>query len=342
MPKTIKNVFLSKLTFEKMLSAHIRASKGKKTKKEVIIFEMELETNLIRIMDEIKNNTYKFGEYREFVIHEPKERIIKSLPYRDRIVHQWYVEEFIKPYFMKRFINDTYACLDNRGTHKSVICVQNQLRNATKLYGENYYILKTDIKKYFYSIDKEILLKILSSKIKDKKLLEFSKKILDDGNEVGIPIGNYTSQFFANIYLNELDHYVKDELKIKFYTRYMDDQIFILKTKAEAKEVLNLVSTFVSAHLNLLLNHKSRYYPNKLGVDFCGYIIYPTHILLRKLFKKKVKKSIKQWIYLKNNNIFYDKKFLLSYNSFLGHASHSNSYNYVNKIEIILYNNNLK
>ena len=122
----------------------------------------------------------------------------------------------------------------------------------------------------------------------------------------------------------------------------MDDQIFILKTKAEAKEVLNLVSTFVSAHLNLLLNHKSRYYPNKLGVDFCGYIIYPTHILLRKRFKKKVKKSIKQWIYLKNNNIFYDKKFLLSYNSCLGHASHSNSYNYVNKIEIILYNNNLK
>ena len=342
MPKTIKNIFLTKLTFEKMLSAHIRASKGKKTKKEVILFEMNLETNLIRIIDEIKNGTYKFGEYREFIIYEPKERIIKSLHYRDRIVHQWYVEEFIKPYFYKRFIKDTYACLDERGTHNAVINVQNQMRNASSVYGNDYYILKTDIKKYFYSIDKEILLKIISSKIKDKMLLEFSKKILDDGNTLGIPIGNYTSQFFANIYLNELDHYVKENLKIKFYTRYMDDQIFLLRNKQEAALVFKLVSSFVGAHLNLKLNHKSKYYPNKLGVDFCGYIIYPTHILLRKRFKKKIKKKIKTWIYLKENNRLYVHKFLLSYNSFLGHASHSNSYNYIQKIDNILVDNNLK
>lgn len=333
MPKTIRNVFYSKLTFEKMLAAHYRASKGKRNKKEVIIFEMDLETNIIRIIDEIKNGVYKFGNYREFIIYEPKERVIKSLPYRDRIVHQWYIEEFIKPYFTKRFINDTFACLDNRGTHKAVKNVQKQLREADLIYGNKYYVLKTDIKKYFYSIDKNILLDILSKRINDKKLLEFSKIILDDGNKVGIPIGNYTSQFFANIYLNELDHYVKDELKIKFYTRYMDDQIFLIKTKKEARIVLALVDTFIQEKLNLQLNNKSKYFPKNKGVDFCGYVIYSTYILLRKRFKNKFKKNVKIWINLKKKNRFYEKKFYMSYTSFLGHASHSNSYNYINKMK---------
>ncbi len=341
MPKTIKNIFFEKLTFENMLNAHIRASKGKRLKKEVIIFEMDLESNIIRIVDEIKNGVYKFGEYREFIIYEPKERVIKSLPYRDRIVHQWYVEEFIKPYFMKRFINDTYACLDERGTHKAVYNVQMQMRKARRMYGESYYVLKTDIKKYFYSIDKNILINILSKRIKDKKLLEFSKVILDDGNDVGIPIGNYTSQFFANIYLNELDHYVKDELKVKFYTRYMDDQIFLLKDKLEAKRVLSLVRLFINDNLNLNLNEKSKYFPNYKGIDFCGYIIYDSHIILRKRFKNKFKKNIKFWAKLKREDALYDKKFLMSYNSFLGHASHANSYNYVKKIKQVIKDKNI-
>lgn len=341
MPKTIKNIFFEKLTFENMLNAHIRASKGKRLKKEVIIFEMDLESNIIRIVDEIKNGVYKFGEYREFIIYEPKERVIKSLPYRDRIVHQWYVEEFIKPYFMKRFINDTYACLDERGTHKAVYNVQMQMRKARRMYGESYYVLKTDIKKCFYSIDKNILINILSKRIKDKKLLEFSKVILDDGNDVGIPIGNYTSQFFANIYLNELDHYVKDELKVKFYTRYMDDQIFLLKDKLEAKRVLSLVRLFINDNLNLNLNEKSKYFPNYKGIDFCGYIIYDSHIILRKRFKNKFKKNIRFWAKLKREDALYDKKFLMSYNSFLGHASHANSYNYVKKIKQVMKDKNI-
>lgn len=315
-----------------MLNAHERASKGKKNKSEVIIFEMDLETNIVRIIDEIRNGTYQFGEYREFIIYEPKERIIKSLPYRDRIVHQWYIEEFIKPYYMKRFINDTYACLDNRGTHKAVLNVQNQLKKAKNEYGNNFYVLKTDVKKYFYSIDKTILLNILSKKIKDKKLIEFTEIILDDGNDLGIPIGNYTSQFFANIYLNELDHYVKDVLKIKFYTRYMDDQIFLLKDKEEAKRILELVKTFIESELNLSLNCKSKYFPRYKGIDFCGYVIFDTYILLRKRFKNKFNRNIKLWKKLKENNRLYETRFLLSYNSFLGHASHSDSYNYIKKI----------
>ncbi len=331
MSKTIKKCFYEKLTFEKILKAHERASYGKYKKKEVILFEMNLETNIIKIINEVKNGTYKFGEYREFIVYEPKKRLIKSLPYRDRIVHQWYIEEFIKPYFYKRFINDTYACLDDRGTHKAVLKLQKQMRIMKYKYG-SYYVLKCDIKKYFYSIDKEILFNILKKHIKDKKLLEFSKLILNDGQEKGIPIGNFTSQYFANIYLNELDHYIKEKLKIKCYIRYMDDFIILLPSKDKARLVLKLISNFLNTNLNLSLNNKSNYFPNRLGIDFCGYHIYETHILLRKRFKKKLKKNIKVWCKLKLTNKFLYKKFLLAFNSFKGHASHSNSYNFMKKI----------
>ena len=173
MSKTIKNSFYNKITFEKLLAAHKRASFGKKSKKEVILFEIDLETNIIRMMEELKNGTYQFGKYREFKVYEPKERIIRSLPYRDRIIHQWYIEEFIKPYFCRRFINDTYACLEEKGTHRAVKSIQQKMRFMKRRYPK-YYVLKCDIKKYFYTIDKSILFNILKKKIKDVKLLEFS------------------------------------------------------------------------------------------------------------------------------------------------------------------------
>ena len=335
MSKTIKNKFTSSLTFEKLLEAHFRASAGKKHKKEVIIFEIDLETNIIKMMNEIKDGTYQFGNYREFKVYEPKERIIRSLPYRDRVVHQWYVEEFIKPYFCKRFISDTYACLDNKGTHRAVLKIQQMMRLMKQKYGK-YYILKCDVKKFFYSIDKSILLSILERKIKDKKLLEFSKKILNDNEKVGIPIGNYTSQYYANIYLNELDHYIKEVLRVKYYIRYMDDFILLLKDKNEAKRMYSIIEKFLNTNLNLTLNSKSRYFPNHFGIDICGYRIYETHILLRKRFKKKLNKNIKVWFKLKNQNKFYLQKFYKTINSYQGHASHCNSYHYMNKITEII------
>lgn len=220
MSKTLKNCFYKNLTFEKMLAAHKRAKKNKH-KKEIILYEMDLETNLTNLIDDIKNFKYKIGNYKEFKVYEPKMRIIKSLPYRDRIVHQWYIEEFIKPFFGKRFIYDTYACLDNKGSHKAMKRVQKFMRQM-KYTNSEYYIIKCDIKKYFYNIDRKILFKILTKYISDKKLLNFTNVLLENEDIIGIPIGNYTSQFFANIYLSELDHYIKEKLQIKYYVRYMD------------------------------------------------------------------------------------------------------------------------
>lgn len=191
MPKKIRNVFYKNLTFQKFVEAHNRAKKNKMFKNEVLTFDLNLESNIITIIRSIKNNTYKVGQYHSFTVYEPKERIIQSLPYRDRVVHQWYVEEFIKPYIMPKFINTSFACLPNKGTHKAVDSVQEMMRKYSKNYPD-YYILKCDIKKYFNSIDSIVLFDILKNYIEDKALLKFTSKILFDNRpfdtNIGIPI----------------------------------------------------------------------------------------------------------------------------------------------------------
>ena len=330
MSSTIKNCFYEKLTFEKMYNAHLRAKKGKCSKNEVIEFEINLENNIINLINSIKNETYRLGKYKTFYIYEPKVREIKSLPYIDRIVHQWYIEEFIKPYFMSRFISTTYACIDKRGTHKAVECAQKYLRLAEKLYGDNYYILKCDIKKFFYSINEDILYNIMRKYITDKKLLKFTKMLIynsGSNGKIGIPIGNYTSQYFANIYLHELDKFAKFSLRQKLYIRYMDDFIFIVESKEKAKDIKLKVEKFLKEKLNLELNDKSRYYPAKFGLNFCGFRIYQTHRLVRKSCKKRISKKVKKWNKLWEENKLDYKKMQQSFNSWLGHIKHANSYN---------------
>lgn len=190
MPHTIKKCFYEKLTFENLLSAHMRARKEKTTKAEVIRFEMNLENNITNLLNQIRNGTYKVGKYRTFYVTEPKLRMIQALPYQDRIVHQWYVEEFVKPNIVPKFIKDTYACIKDRGTHKAVDAIQHYMQIAKRNMGD-YWILKCDIRKFFYSIHPEILYKIMQRHISDKTLLLFTKHLIFDNREhepVGIPI----------------------------------------------------------------------------------------------------------------------------------------------------------
>lgn len=331
MPKTIKNMFDKKLNYIAFYNAHIRASSNKKSRSDVIKYEIDLETNLMNLYNSIKNGKYHVGKYHQFTIYEPKKRIIQSLPYKDRIVHQWYVGEFILPYIVPKFIKDTYACIKNRGTHKAVKQLQNYMKIMQRNNG-TYYILKCDIKKYFYSIDKDILYTIMKKHITDKKLLAFTKLLIYDSDvNTGIPIGNYTSQFFANIYLNELDHYVKEHLKVKYYIRYMDDFILLIKTKDDASRMKVLIENYISTKLNLSLNQKSKYYPNKLGVDFCGYHIFETHCLIRKRSKRKIRSIIRKANFDYRQSKLDKKKLEMKYNSWKAHASHANTYNLIRK-----------
>ena len=335
MPKKIKNVFYENLTFKKFMEAHQRSKKHKTSKAEIIKFELNLENNIINLINEIKAGKYKMGKYYTFKIFEPKERYIQALPYRDRIVHQWYVEEFIKPYIVPKFINSSFACLENRGSHKAADYLQKQMRIFKRNYGD-FWILKCDVRKFFYNIKPHILFNILKKYISDKALLDFTRILIFNGpinnNLIGIPIGNYTSQFFANIYLNELDQYIKRHLKLKYYVRYMDDFVILLETKKECILIKKLIERFLNEKLELELNNKSRYYPYKMGVSFCGYRIFTTHRLLRTSSKKKIKKNVKLFNRLHYNNILNIDFAMQSMNAWLAHSSHCNSYKLQQKI----------
>ena len=203
----------------------------------------------------------------------------------------------MEKYFIPQFINTSYACIKNKGMHKATLDLQKTMRKC-KAKWNNYYILKMDIKKYFENINKEIMYKILERKIKDRKVLWLTKEIIySNKGDIGLPIGNYTSQIFANIYLNELDKYVKHKLKCKYYFRYMDDSVILVKTKEEAKEILEKIRTFLKTNLELELNSKTQIFKSKQGVNFCGYKINEYRLKIRDKGKIRLKKKIKELKY---------------------------------------------
>lgn len=222
MPRTIRNEFDKKLKYENLMKAHYLSRKGKGYRKDIILFNLKQEEYIKWLYEQLKNETYHHGGYTEFYVIKPKLRRIEKSKYIDRIVHRWIVDNFLNEYYVKTFINTTYACIKDRGMHKACLDVQMAMKHCKKIWGD-YYILKMDVRKFFDNIDKNILYKIVAVKIKDLKLLRVIKEIIySTPNEKGQPIGNYTSQTFANIYLNELDQYVKHKLKCKYYFRYMD------------------------------------------------------------------------------------------------------------------------
>ena len=293
MAKTIRNKYEKALSYETLMKAHMQSRKGKGYRKEIILFNLKQEEYIMWLYEQLKLCKYKHGGYITFYITEPKLRKIEKTKYIDRIVHRWYVNSFIEPYFVPQFINTSYACLKGKGMHKACLDVQKAMKHCKNIWGE-YYILKMDIKKYFENIHKDILYEILQRKIKDKKILWLTKEIIYSNNgKTGLPIGNYTSQMYANIYLNELDQYVKHNLKCKYYFRYMDDGIILLKTKEKAKEILEAIQKFLKEKLKLELNQKTQIFKNKQGVNFCGYKINEYRLKIRDKGKRRLKKKIK-------------------------------------------------
>lgn len=294
MGKTIKNECEKALSYEALMKAHMQSRKGKGYRKDIILFNLKQEEYIMWLYEQLKTLKYKHGGYTVFYITEPKLRRIEKSKYLDRIVHRWYVNSFIKPYFVPQFIETSYACLENKGMHKACLDVQGTMKHCKNIWGE-YYILKMDIKKYFENINKNIVYEILQRKIKDEKVLWLTKEILYSNNgENNLPIGNYTSQMFANIYLNELDQYVKHKLKGKYYFRYMDDAILIRKTKEETKQDLENIKEFLREQLKLELNKKTQIFKNKQGINFCGYKINEYRLKIRDKGKRKLKIKVKK------------------------------------------------
>lgn len=332
MPKTIRNEYDKYLTFENLMKAHKKSRKGKNYRENIIKFNLKQEEYIMYLYNELKNLTYKHGKYREFYVKEPKLRKIEASKYIDRVVHTWYVESFLKNTFMKQFLPTSYACVEEKGMHRAALDVQKGMVKCKNKYGE-YYILKMDVTKFFPSINKDILFNIMKRKIKDKKVLWLTKEIIySTGNGEGIPIGNYTSQIFANIYLNEVDQYIKNILKVKLYYRYMDDSIILVETKEEAKYILEKIEIFLNEKLKLNLNSKTNIFKSKQGVNFCGYKINEYRMKIRSKGKKKIKRKInflKNEIKYKRMTSKDAKKYLCGH---FGYIKYANCYNLINKL----------
>ena len=289
--------------------------------------------NLNQLHLELKNNNYIPGDYIKFKVYEPKERKISAPQFKDKIV-QFAIHNIINNDFENKFIKDSYACQKNKGTHK---CAKRINHYLSKTYWEynNPWILKADMKDFFYSIDHKILKNILGKEIKCDKTLKLLYKIIDySPSNPGLPLGNVTSQLFANIYLNELDKYCKRKLSLKTYSRYMDDIFVVLKNRNIAKKIKKLISNFVNAELNLKLNNdKSKVFPLEQGINIVGYKIHSTHMLLRNGSKKRIKQKLKKFPDLMENNELSIEKVEQILNSWKGHADYACSENFYKYLE---------
>jgi hypothetical protein len=331
LPKTYNNLYHNICSFENLHLAYLKARKCKRYRKEVLLFSSNLEENLINLQKELLNKTYKSGIYKIFYIHEPKKRKIMALPFRDRVTHHA-ICNIIEPFFDKVFIYDSYACRIKKGAHAGADRLTKFLRKAKRKYPK-IYCLKCDIKNYFGSINHEVLIQIIQRKIKCHDTMWLIKNVINstDGAE-GIPIGNLTSQLFANLYLNELDYFIKHNLKIKYYIRYMDDWVIPFPDKEYLWDILKQIETFLQENLFLELNNKTSIFPISQGIDFLGYRIWVTHKLLRKSSKKRIKRKLKIYQRLYAKNRIKLSKLTSSLTSWLGHTSHCNSYNLRRKI----------
>ena len=324
MPKTFNVTHDEIIDFGNLLEADKNASQCKRYRNENLKFTAHREEEIIGLHNSLEYypeggipgnplvSSYRVGKYRRKQIYEPKPRIIMALEYRDRVV-QWAYYQKLNPLFDKQFITHSYGCREGKGTTRAREQLQSWLRQASRS-GKKWYVLKLDIAKYFYRVDHAILLKILAKHIKDELILRDLDKLINCEDtsfglpagvqpelckqedwlyDRGMPIGNLTSQMFANIYLNELDQYCKNELHIKKYIRFVDDIIILWPDKKELFGFLDDIRRFLDEELHLELNNKTCIRPAWVPVEFVGALITPKAIRMRKSTRKRMFRRIK-------------------------------------------------
>jgi retron-type reverse transcriptase len=316
--KTFTNLWATIIDFENLYRAYCAASRSKRYRLPSLRFAENLEENLITLQNELVWKTYHPGPLREFWITDPKKRLISAPEFRDRVIHHALVS-VIEPCFERRFIYESHACRKNHGVHLAAARLQTFTRRA----GE-YRYYKGDIKSYFPSIDHETLKRIVRRSVSDRNALWLIDLIIDAYREGprGLPIGALTSQLFANVYLDQLDHFAKDVLGIRFYVRYMDDFIILGKNKAILAKTRALIESFLSDELRLTINPKSGIGSGK--IPFCGYYILPTHITPRRQTMRRAARRLRKLsrIYNTTGNRAALEKAKTSIVSFCGYLRH--------------------
>ena len=307
--KRIGNLWPQLTSFDNLLLAAERSAAGKRHRPAVAEWHWELERNLCRLQRELEGQTWRPGGYTEFLIHEPKLRMISAAPYPDRIVHHA-LTQVLTPIFEPTFISDSYACRVGRGTHAAV-------RRARHFSRQFPWVLKADIRKFFPSMDHAVLLRLIQAKIKDPSVLQLLELIIDQSNRQepvldwfpgdtlltpaerrrGLPIGNQTSQFFANVYLNPLDHFVKERLRVRGYVRYVDDFLVFSGNREALHQIKHHIVGFLTSLRLKLHPKKCAVFPVRCGIRFLGYRVFPTHTLLTsegvRRFRRRMRKRQK-------------------------------------------------
>lgn len=309
--QVISDAFLQITEFTWLEEAYRNARKAKRYRNEFLSFGNDLDANLLTIQEQVRDGTFVFGPYRRHWVYVPKKRLVMALPCQSRIV-QWAIYLLLNPFYDRKMIEDSYACRKGKGSLAAAKRLQYWMQQAEGK-PEQWYCLKLDISKYFYRVDHAVLLGILADRIKDPRLMALLEMIINcDGekfglprfmspddvdemdwlDDVGMPIGNLTSQLFANIYLDQLDQFCKHVLHIRHYIRYMDDIVILAKSKEEAQEYLRAIEKFLFEVLHLDLNSKTAIRP--VGrVEFVGFMVTSRELKLRKATVRRMKESMR-------------------------------------------------
>ena len=289
------NIFEKIIGLENLFLAWREFKIGKKQKPDIQKFEFNLEENILQLHQELQDRTYQHASYSAFYITDPKLRHIHKACVRDRIL-QHAVFRVLYPIFDKTFIFDSYSCRLDKGTHRAVRRLKKFANALSRNNYLNIFVLKCDVKKFFYSVSHKILLGLIQGKVKDERLNWLVKKIIDSFETapgVGLPIGNVTSQLFANIYLNQLDGFIKHKLRARHYLRYCDDFTILSIKQADLLKQVKLIGQFLSAELKLKL-HPAKIIIKKYsqGIDFLGYVVRPHCTTLRTKTRSRIFRNV--------------------------------------------------
>jgi hypothetical protein len=356
--------------FYNLYLAYRRTLLGKGYKSPALRYSGDAINHLFSLKERLEKRTYKMAPYHSFKVHEPKERDVLAIDFEGKILQHSLCKNVLYPVLTRSFILDNYASQNGKGVHYGLDRLTGNLRHyffrrkaademkrdAAGLlplakkdwYYSDGWVLKGDFKKYFYSLDHDILFKKVMDKINkigDKELIDFCewliKMIIDSTPNPGIPIGNQSSQLFALLFLDAFDHYIKDDMGIKYFGRYMDDFYIIHESKEELKKILKRIEEY-TGKLELTLNKKTQIFPLRHGLDFLGFrtLLTPTGKVVRKLrnnSKNKMRRKINRFRKLVDIGRTDITAVIQSYTSWRGHASHGNTYKLKSKMDAYFY-----
>lgn len=319
------------ISLEHLFESWDQFKRGKRKREDVQFFERYLEDHIFEIHDQLSTFQYQADPYAQFYITDPKQRHISKATVRDRLVHQM-VYDILSPIFDPKFIFHSLSSRLSKGTHVGVVHLQKMIRKVSQNGAMPCFALKMDIRRFFDTIDHQILKRLIRKTIVDEKVLLIIDTIIDsfrvsDKQNIGIPLGNVTSQLFANIYLHELDDFIKQRLRERYYLRYCDDFIILSNDPIHLNSLIPIIQDFLRSHLQLEL-HPKKVIIRKLsqGIDFIGYVLFEHHILLRTRTKKRMKKRLYEayecYVSGKLDTTAMDQRL----QSYLGILSHANQH----------------